>query len=200
MYNNFNFENLISCNSRNTNWEKEIRDIGRSIKLNRPTNYAILTTYATFRSKKFVTLFNEFFLKEMSQMIIIADEAHAFGSESLIKVMPHDINKRIGLSATPDRQFDDIGVNAISNYFNSKPPNYTFSYNMKKAIDDNVLCRYYYYPKFVELSQEETNEYLIISKKLFPFFDHENGRYKDNDFVNQINTILGKYMAAPVKK
>jgi superfamily II DNA or RNA helicase len=184
--NNFNFENFINCNSRNPNWEDEIRDIGRSIKLKKPINYAILTTYATFRSMKFNYIFNDFFLTEMNQMTIIADEAHAFGSESLIKVMPHKIPKRIGLSATPDRQFDDIGVNAISDFFKSKAPNYTFSYNMKKAIDDKILCKYYYYPKFVELDQEEVNEYAIISKKLLQYYDHENGRYRDNDFVNQL--------------
>lgn len=184
--NNFNFENFINCNSRNPNWEDEIRDIGRSIKLKKPINYAILTTYATFRSMKFNYIFNDFFLSEMNQMTIIADEAHAFGSESLIKVMPHKIPKRIGLSATPDRQFDDIGVNAISDFFKSKAPKYTFSYNMKKAIDDKILCKYYYYPKFVELDQEEVNEYAIISKKLLQYYDHENGRYRDNDFVNQL--------------
>jgi superfamily II DNA or RNA helicase len=184
--NNFNFENFINCNSRNPTWEEEIRDIGRSIKLKKPINYAILTTYATFRSNKFNVLFNDFFLTEMPQMTIIADEAHSFGSESLIKVMPHKITKRIGLSATPDRQFDDIGVNAISDFFKSKSPNYTFSYNMKKAIDDQILCKYYYYPKFVELDQDEVNEYAIISKKLLQYFDFENGRYRDNDFVNQL--------------
>ena len=181
--NKFNFQNIINCNSRNKNWEEEIRDIGRSIKLKTPINFVILTTYDTFRSKKFNYLFNDFFYTEMSQMTIIADEAHRFGSNSLIKVMPEKITKRIGLSATPHRQFDDFGVSAISNFFKSTPPNYTFSYNMKKAIEDHVLCEYYYYPKLVGLDQEEVREYAIISKKLVPYF--VNGKYIDNDFVKR---------------
>ena len=72
--NKFNFQNIINCNSRNKNWEEEIRDIGRSIKLKTPINFVILTTYDTFRSKKFNYLFNDFFYTEMSQMTIIADE------------------------------------------------------------------------------------------------------------------------------
>jgi superfamily II DNA or RNA helicase len=183
---NFKFYNIIQCNSNNPNWDEEIRDIGRSIKLNKKNNYCILTTYATFRSLKFSTLFNDFFKSEMSSMTLIADEAHTFGSQSLLNKMPYQISKRLGLSATPDRQFDEIGGKAISDYFNSYPPNFTFSYNMKKAIEDKVLCRYYYYPKFVDLNQEELNEYIKISKKLMQYFDFETGRYKENDYVNQL--------------
>jgi superfamily II DNA or RNA helicase len=56
---------------------------------------------------------------------------------------------------------------------------------MKEAINSNVLTRYFYYPKFVTLSNEEMLEYAKISKELMKYFDFENGKYHDSPFVNQ---------------
>lgn len=179
----FNFQNLISCNSLNK-WELNFKQLGRAFKYGLDNNFCIIATYATFRSKKFQNIFNNLPDNYMSDMILIADEAHTFGSSSLTRLMPEKILKRIGLSATPNRQFDLIGNSKISSYFNSYEPNFTFVYNMKKAIASNVLCKYFYFPKFVNLSPDELKEYVIISKELMKFFDFSKGKYKDSPYVN----------------
>ena len=176
----FNFKDVIVFSSQNNFWDREIMEIGKSIFFGTAPNFCIITTYATFRTSKFQSLFNRFFENEMKNMTLIADEAHTMGSTSIINVFPHKILKRIGLSATPERQYDEFGGIEVAKYFNSEPPNYTFSYNMKKAIDEELLCKYYYYPKFVELSTNELNEYIKITNKLKIHFDFENGRYYDN--------------------
>jgi superfamily II DNA or RNA helicase len=182
--NNFNFNDVINCCSLN-DWEPILKELGRAFKYNIESNFCILTTYATFRSSKFQNIFTQNFEKCMSDMIIVADEAHTFGSAALSKLMPKNILKRIGLSATPNRQFDDLGVASLSTYFNSYAPNYTFTYDMKEAINSDVLCRYFYYPKFVTLSSDEILQYAKISKELMKYFDFENGKYHDSPFVNQ---------------
>lgn len=182
----FNFEDVFLCSSLNSKWIDELKSIGRSIKLGNDVNYCILTTYATFRGEKFQRLLNDLFSSELKKITLIADEAHTFGAPELLKVLPFSIEKRIGLSATPERQYDEIGENELSKFFNSSAPNYTYKYNMKKAIEDKVLCRYYYYPVIVELESEELNEYREISKKLLKFLDPKTGRYKDDPYVNNL--------------
>jgi superfamily II DNA or RNA helicase len=182
----FNFEEVTICSSLNNNWEESVRSYGRNIRLGNDANFCILLTYATFRGKRFQNLFNDLFSTEFKNITLIADEAHTFGSTNLLKVLPVGIEKRIGLSATPERQYDEVGELELCNFFNSFPPKYTFDYNMRKAIDDKVLCKYYYYPIIVELETEELNAYRDITKELIKFLDPKTGRYKDDPYVNML--------------
>lgn len=185
LLNEFNFDQVTICSSMNSNWEQELRGYARSIKLGSKISFCILTTYASFRGKRFQSIIGLFGV-DMKNMILIADEAHTLGSKKLLKVLPIKIEKRIGLSATPERQYDDEGELAISDFFNSYAPNYTFSYNMKKAIEDRVLCRYNYYPKIVELENEELIAYKNFTKQLNKYLDPQTGRYKDNPYVSNL--------------
>ena len=69
--------------------------------------------------------------------------------------------RRIGLSATPERQFDDMGNNALRKFFGCEDlEGYTFEFSMQEAIDKGYLCRYFYYPHLVRLTDEEMSEYM----------------------------------------
>ena len=52
--------------------------------------------------------------------------------------------RRIGLSATPERQYDEKGNYALSKFFGSEEQ-FTYEYSMEEAIENHVLCRYKYY-------------------------------------------------------
>lgn len=184
--NKFNFEEITVCSSANNKWEEQLRSYGKNLKLGIEIDFCILTTYATFRGKKFQRILNDYFNDDLKNMTLIADEAHTFGSTELLKVLPYGIEKRIGLSATPERQFDEVGEQELSNYFKAIAPSYTFNYNMKKAIEDNVLCKYYYYPLIVELQSEELIKYQEFTKKLNKFLDPNTGKYKDDPYVNNL--------------
>jgi superfamily II DNA or RNA helicase len=182
----FNFQELTICSSLNNQWEDEIRGYGRNLRLGNDVNFCILTTYATFRGKRFQKLFEEMFNSHMAKITMVADEAHTLGSKALLKVLPNLIEKRIGLSATPERQYDEEGEDELFRYFDSFAPNFCFTYNMKEAIDNRVLCRYYYYPVLVDLTQEELVAYKEISNKLSKFLDPNTGKYKDDPYVNNL--------------
>lgn len=182
----FNFQNTILCCSLNGQWKDELRNIGKNVVFRRDSDYAIITTYATFKGLNFQTIFKDYFENDFDKITLIADEAHTMGSQGFINVLPNYLNKRIGLSATPERQFDDVGNNILAEYFSTSKEEYTFEYNMKTAIDNKVLCRYYYYPKIVSLEQNEQDEYLKISKELSKYIDPETGRYRESDYVNNL--------------
>ena len=182
----FNFRKTVVCSSKNSEWENELKGIAKKIKFNENPNYCIILTYATFKSKKFQELIKSYFESDFDKMTLIADECHAMGSAGLLSKLPHYIAKRIGLSATPSRQFDEDGDKAISEFFDGFPPKYTYRYDMKKAIETEVLCSYFYHPRFVELEQDELSEYIKISEKLIKFFDSETGKYKDDPIVTNL--------------
>ena len=79
----------------------------------------------------------------------------------------HLINckKRIGLSATPKRIYDEEGSSAMESFFNDSEP-YTYTFSMEKAIAENILCKYDYHPHIVNLTKDEIDNYTEITKKI----------------------------------
>ncbi|WP_341228450.1 DEAD/DEAH box helicase family protein [uncultured Arcticibacterium sp.] len=182
----FNFGNTILCCSSNNSWRAELSQIGKSVVLDRDENYAIVTTYATFKGISFQTILKDYFNKDFHKITLIADEAHNLAAPGFLKVLPNYLELRIGLSATPERQFDEKGNSIIANYFNTSAEKYTFEYDMKTAIENGFLCRYYYYPIIVDLERVEQEEYLKITKKLAKFIDSNTGKYIESDYVNSL--------------
>jgi superfamily II DNA or RNA helicase len=182
----FNYQNTILCCSENNNWKSEVSHLGKNILFGRDVDYGIITTYATFKGVKFQTMLKEYFADDFNKITLIADEAHNFGSQGFLNVIPNFINKRIGLSATPERQFDDNGNKLLNDFFSCSEEKYTFEYNMKTAIENGILCKYFYYPVIVNLEIEEQENYLNISKELLKYIDFETGKYKESDYVNNL--------------
>jgi superfamily II DNA or RNA helicase len=70
-------------------------------------------------------------------------------------------------------------------FFNDSPP-YTYSFSMEEAIAKGILCQYDYFPHLIELTEEELEEYIKITKKLIQFFDVETKTFKNNDIATQL--------------
>ena len=171
----FNFQNIISTHT-DKDWKNTLnRYITRSL-LDQSKNIIIITTYATFNRKDIQLFINK--VKGIETFTYIADEAHNIGSVSSLKHLPENIRWRIGLSATPERIYDDWGSERLYEFFNSRPPEYTYRYTMKEAIEENILCHYDYYPIFVELTSPEMEAYEAVTAQLRKFIDSDTGKYK----------------------
>ncbi|MDA3918053.1 MAG: DEAD/DEAH box helicase family protein [Deltaproteobacteria bacterium] len=93
-------------------------------------------------------------------LLLIGDEIHELGSVSYSKALADKATWRIGLSATPDRWYDEEGTQIIRDYFGKT----VIQYELRKAIKENALTPYHYYPEKIDLDEEEIEEYLYISK------------------------------------
>ena len=173
--NSFNFQNVISTHTEK-DWKNILSRYTTRSLLDQRKNILIVTTYATFNRKDIQAFLKS--TKGINSFIYIADEAHNLGSASSLKKMPQCIDYRIGLSATPERIYDDIGSTKIYEFFNSQPPKYTYRFTMKQAIESDILCHYDYYPIFVSLTDTEMEQYRIVSTQLRKFIDAETGKYK----------------------
>ena len=181
----FNFNNVVKVSSKNAKWKEEIGAIKLREEINDNDNvsYIIIATYASFAREtifKELTSFNKITLK---RLLFIADEAHNMGAGRILdRLSGIKFLRRIGLSATPERQYDDIGNKAVMDFFGCDK-GYTFEYSMREAIENGFLCRYYYYPHLVRLTDEEMSEYMHISKQLVKFYSNERKRFTTDDDI-----------------
>ena len=177
----FNFTNIIKVCSANPSWKNDLASIRMLERLRGDkVSYVLISTYASFVKDRTFDALNSF---SPSQLLLIADEAHNLGATSLRKKMNKVVyGRRIGLSATPDRQYDEVGNDAINEFFNIKE-GYTFEYSMKEAIENGVLCKYLYYPHLIELTDTEMDEYVAISQKIVKYFNFNKGVFDKSDEI-----------------
>ena len=174
----FNFQNIISTHTEK-DWKNLLSRYTTKALLNQRKNIVVITTYATFIRKYIQDFIRN--TKGIESFVFIADEAHNLGATGPIKHLPHSIKYRIGLSATPERIYDEGGSKKLYDFFNSEPPKYTYRFTMKDAIwksDPPILCHYEYYPLFVSLTHSEMEEYNKVTEQLRKFIDPKTGKYK----------------------
>ena len=87
--------------------------------------------------------------------LFIVDEAHNFGADYLSRLMLDSFNYRLALSATLERHHDEEGTRKLYNYFGQK----CIEYDLERAIREDKLTRYKYYPVIVNLTDEELKKY-----------------------------------------
>lgn len=173
----FNFQNIISSHT-SKGWKDSLSRYTTRSFINQKVNVIFITTYATFIRKTVQDFVAQ--TKGIESFIYVADEVHNIGSPSVLAKLPDNINYRIGLSATPERVYDESGSKRMYQFFNSYPPEYTFRFTMMQAIDSDILCHYTYSPVFVKLTTNEMEEYERITNQLRPFIDPDTGKYSDD--------------------
>jgi superfamily II DNA or RNA helicase len=115
--------------------------------------------------------------------LLVADECHNLGAESIQKALPDEIKLRLGLSATPERHHDPGGTQAIVDYFGGT----VFVFPLARAIADGRLCTYRYHPHLVTLTDQETEEYAEITAKLGRMI---GGKEKDSEIGQAAMRLL----------
>lgn len=169
----FNFRNIITVSSK-AKWNESISFFNTAARMYN-ASYIIIVTYASFVKKKFQSSFASL----PDNTLLIADEVHNMGASGVAKLLDKvHLHKRIGLSATPNRKYDEGGNAAIEGFFNDQPP-FVYSYSMRKALESGWLCQYTYYPHIVSLTEEELEEYIKISKQLLRYLDPITKGYKN---------------------
>ena len=181
----FHFNNIIKVSSKNSKWKTELDSLKTKESFNindKESSFIIIATYASFSRENIFRELIDFGKNTMRQMLLIADEAHNMGAGRILdRLGGIKFARRIGLSATPERQFDDIVNKAIMDFFGCDN-DYTFEFNMREAIDKGYLCRYKYFPHIVHLNDAEITEYMRISLQLSKFYKLEQDSFpKGND-------------------
>ena len=93
--------------------------------------------------------------------LLIADEAHTLGAESFIRNKPDFFERRLALSATPERQYDPDGTEEIFKFFGPT----VHEFGLDRAIGF-CLVPYRYYVHACTLDGDELDEFEALSRRI----------------------------------
>ena len=137
-------------------WQKDLNN--RVLHLNSGIlpSLVIVTTHNTFSSKKFIDMIKICRVNSF----IVADEVHKIGAEKNSDGMLDIYNHRLGLSATPERYFDEEGTKNILDFFGGV----VYKFGLDEAIKRGYLTRYRLFPHVVYMTDDETHNYHHYSR------------------------------------
>lgn len=121
----------------------------------------IVGLYGSLADPDFIAILNRSKI-DPSNLLFIADEVHNAGATEARRGLLENYGRRVGLSATPERYFDDEGTEVIKEFFGGV----IYEYSLSQAIRDGFLTPYDYFPIFVRLNEEEYVKYEEISAKI----------------------------------
>ena len=90
---------------------------------------------------------------DIEKTLVIQDEVHGFAMPSVQKIqgLHKSFKYTLGLSATPDRKFDEEGTKFILDEIGEV----VFEFPIEAAIKKGILCPFKYYPRKVALSDDD---------------------------------------------
>ena len=89
--------------------------------------------------------------------LVVADEVHGFGSASMVRDLTGVVSRhayRLGLSATPEREYDEIG----NEFIETEVGPVIFQFGLEDAIKRGILCEFDYEPLAYQLSDDDRAE------------------------------------------
>jgi len=122
--------------------------------------------------------------------LLLFDEVHGLGALSFEKMLKGNIQKykyRLGLSATPERDYDSAG----NEFIKAEVGEVIYRFGLEDAIRKGILCSFSYSPIPYELTDEERKKkkriiaaYEIKRKK--GIFFEESDLYRDLSKINKM--------------
>jgi len=155
---------------------KELQKLRRRIRAGLSVVELVVVSHDILCSKEF----KETIMSFDCARLLIADEVHNLGRRSFIEEPPDFFEYRLGLSATPIRQYDEDGTESLFEFFGP----IVFRFTLAEAIG-HCLVEYDYFVHAVYLSDEEMAEWYDLTGKI-----HENMWRREADSSDEYLTKL----------
>lgn len=149
----------------NSKWRKDLELILLDLSDKKIKTAIIFTTHDTASSERFVNIVQK--NKYNTKILFVGDEVHATGSTKQRNALLPEYDYRIGLSATPERMFDEGGTSLIREYFGNKSFEFTIADALKTInplTGKPFLNTFNYHPVFVRLTESESKKYGKVSQ------------------------------------
>ncbi len=135
----------------------ELQRIKRRIRAGLSDVEAVVVSHDTLCTPEFIEAIETFDCDHL----LIADEAHNLGRPSFINNPPEVFEHRLALSATPIRQYDQEGTDALFDYFGDV----AFKFTLEEAIG-RCLVEYDYHVHPVYLTATEMDDWFELTGKI----------------------------------
>ncbi|MCY4427642.1 MAG: DEAD/DEAH box helicase family protein [Halieaceae bacterium] len=136
---------------------RELQKLKRRLRTGLTEVEALVVSHDTLCTSEFLAAIVGFDCERM----LIGDEVHNLGRQSFINDPPEFFEHRLGLSATPIRQYDEEGTEALFAYFGPV----VFHYTLEEAIG-HCLVEYDYFVHPVYLTETEMEEWFTLTGKI----------------------------------
>ena len=171
---------IIQCFSDNEGWLIELKDEIDVATIDPDTEVNLVVTLDTFFGERFQNQLG----KLHGNYLLVVDECHTWGTESILSNLPR-ASMKLGLSATPELHFSQQKTERLIRYFNG----IVSEYSIENAMKDNKLVGYYYHPIFVSLNEVEKEQYNQLTQRIIKSlgFDPEDmGDPVQNQILEQL--------------
>lgn len=175
----FNID-AIKCYGNKNKYLIDLKRAAIKFKQKRTNFVCILTTNKTFINDTIQNVISE----NLNYTLLLVDEAHNFGADKISSYLTLDYPYRLALSATLERYGDEEGTSKLFSFFGEK----CITYSLKRAIQEDKLTKYRYYPILVELDEDELGKYIELTKRIKQF------KYKSKDNMKLIPDALKKLL------
>ena len=136
---------------------REIQKLKRRLRTGLSKVEVVVVSHDTLCTPEFLKTIEGFDCARL----LIADEAHNLGRASFVEDPPEFFEHRLGLSATPVRQYDEEGTEALFSFFGPV----VFRFTLEEAIG-RCLVEYDYYVHPVYLTESEMDEWFDLTGKI----------------------------------
>jgi superfamily II DNA or RNA helicase len=163
-------------------WKSEFSELLLDADMGRFENLTLVVVKNTASKHDFVSRIEEL-SSSFDHTLLVGDEVHWLGANAFQAALIPFADFRLGLSATPERYFDEEGTDVLYRYFG----NTAYSFDITKALayktpsGEPILTPYEYHPRFVSLSEDEMTEYRLLSKKIASIMGSSESERIDSD-------------------
>jgi superfamily II DNA or RNA helicase len=163
-------------------WERALNEFIQEYNMGVINKLSIFTVYDTFATEKFQNIIHKY-LDTGNEILLVSDECHFLGSDEFSKGMKEIYKYRLGLSATPQRWFDEEGSQKLIEYFGGT----VFSFSLKEAIP-KYLTPYDYFPRVVKMSDDELDRYYELANRISKVFHYRNAadESESNSYITKL--------------
>ena len=159
----FNLEPVVLTGMNPTKRLEELDRLSIAFGTSQPRTEVLLMTNALFTQRGSATRAWMESSPDSVSRVLIADEVHNLGSPTFINNQPKFFEYRIGLSATPIRQYDPDGTDRLFDFFGGPP---VFEFTLRDAINAGCLVPYRYFLHLVAFSSTEMDHYEDLTEQL----------------------------------
>lgn len=171
----FGIEDITLCFGTRKSWFNKLHTEVRDFNAGLSNEHTIITTYRTASG----SYFNDIISNLGKDAMLIADECHNFGVATLRGNKLTELESKVGLSATPDRWWDDDGSAYVSEFFGGT----VYEYSLEEAIRKKALTEYEYKPVVIDLEEDELEKYEQLTRRIVYLYNLEK------DVQDEIETV-----------
>ncbi len=173
-----NLEHSLVLNGNIKNWYAKLNRELLRLKVGEYKHLIVYVTHQICSSEKYLNLITTNKFNKIVKFFI-GDEVHGMGAAKTRLGLIDGYRYRLGLSATPQRWFDDVGSRFIEEYFGNK--SFEFSIhdaltNVNPLTNKSFLVHFIYEPRFLSLTDDELDRYKKATEKII-----KTGSYLSDD-------------------